>query len=212
VQDDQWRVTRETVRRMRKQAGRQVIQQAQKRRAAGARTPTPTRAAPPHHVWSDDGVHAETTAGWRRQCLTVLDAYTREGLAIACARSRTLGDVVQGWPRGWAQRGAPVSSKSAHGPEVMAQRVTTGLRTQRVETPGIAPGSPWENGHHESLHGVLRDGCLNRWLCTAVSEARRIITHWREESQSVRPHGALQGLTPRAFAVPCSHPSLEKVA
>jgi putative transposase len=63
----------------------------------------------------------------------------------------------------------------------MAQRVTTWLRTRRVDTHFIAPGRPWQNGHHESFHGVLRDGCLNRWLFTSVSEARRIITQWLEE-------------------------------
>ena len=90
--------------------------------------------------------------------------------------------------------------------------MTTWLRTQRVDTHFIAPGSPWQNGHNESFNGVLRDGCLNRWLFTSVREARRIITNGLEEYNSVRPHGALKGLTPQAFAAQCSHQSLGKVA
>jgi len=212
LKDEQWRVNRETVRRIRKQDGLQVLKKEQKRRAVGASTTTPTRAAHPNHVWSYDFVHDETTDGRRLKGLTVLDAYTRAGLAIDCARSMTSGDVVQVLQRLFAQRGAPVYIKSDNGPECMAQRVTTWLRTQRVDTHFIAPGSPWENGHNESFNGVFRDGCLNRWLFTSVSEARRIITHWLEEYNSVRPHGALKGLTPRAFAVQCSHQSLGKGA
>ena len=209
---ERWRVNRETVRRLRKQEGLQVIKQEHKRRPVGTSTTTPTQAAHPNHVWSYDFVHDETTDGRRLKCLTVLDEYTREGLAIDCARSLTSGDVVQVLQRLCAQRGAPVYIKSDNGPEFIAQRVTAWLRTQRVDTHFIAPGSPWQNGHNESFNGVFRDGCLNRWLFTSVSEARRIITHWLEEYNSVRPHGALNGLTPRAFAAQCSHQSLGKVA
>jgi hypothetical protein len=70
---------RETVRRIRKQEGLQVMKTVCKRRPLWASTPTPTRAAHPHHVWSDDVVHDETTDGRRLKCLTVLDEYPREG-------------------------------------------------------------------------------------------------------------------------------------
>ena len=86
---------RETVRRIRKHAGLQVIKHVCPRRPVGASTTAPTRAAHPNHVWSYDCVHAETTDGRRLKCLTVLDAYTREGLPILWARSLTAGDVVQ---------------------------------------------------------------------------------------------------------------------
>jgi putative transposase len=101
--------------------------------------------------------------------------------------------------------------KSDNGPEFIAQRVTTWLGEQHVETHCMAPGSPWQNGHHESFNGVVRDGCLNRWLFGSVQEARRIIHHWREEYNHERPHGALQGLTPAAFAARY-HASLAPVA
>ena len=91
---EQWGVNRETVRRIRKYEGLQVSKKERKRRPLGASTITPTRAAQPNHVWSDDFVHDETTDGRRLQCLTILDAYTREGLPIHWARSSTAGDVV----------------------------------------------------------------------------------------------------------------------
>jgi transposase InsO family protein len=209
---EQWGVNRETVRRIRKYEGLQVIKKERKRRPLGTSTTTPTRAAHPNHVWSYDFVHDETTDGRRLKCLTILDEYTREGLTIHCARSITAGDVVHVLQHLFAQRGAPGYVKSDNGPEFIAQRVTTWLREQHVDTHFIDPGSPWQNGHNESFNGVFRDGCLDRWLFTSVSEARRIITNWLEEYNHARPHGALDGLTPHAFAAQCSSQALKHAA
>jgi transposase InsO family protein len=90
--------------------------------------------------------------------------------------------------------------------------VTTWLHVQHVDTHFIDPGSPWQNGHNESFNGIFRDGCRDRWLFTSVHEARRIITNWLKEYNDERPHGALNGLTPQAFAAQCSSQALEQAA
>ena len=208
---EQWRVSRETVRCLRRREGLQVVKKARKRRPGGVRPITPIRAAYPNHVWSYDFVHDATRDGRRLKYLTVLDEYTREGLAIHCARSITAADVIQVLRPLFAQRGAPGYVKSDNGPEFVAQQVTTWLQGQQIKTHFIAPGCPWQNGHNESFNGVLRDGCLNRWLFASVQEARRIINYWLKEYNHERPHGALDGLTPTAFAVQYSG-SLENAA
>ena len=76
----------------------------------------------------------------------------------------------------------------------------------------MAPGSPGQHGQTESFNGVWRDGCLNRWRLPSVHEARRLIAHWREEYKHARPHGALDGLPPPAFAMQCSGQALESAA
>jgi transposase InsO family protein len=125
LKSEHWRVSRETVRRIRQQEGLQVVQSVHKRHPVGKSTTTPTRAAHPNHVWSYDFVHDQTTDGRRLKCLTVLDEYTREGLTIHWARSMTAEDIVQALQRLFAQRGAPVYVKSDNGPEFIAQRGTT---------------------------------------------------------------------------------------
>jgi putative transposase len=112
-------------------------------------------------------------------------------LAIDCAHSITAKDVVQGLRRLCAQRDAPVDVKSDNGPEFIAQRVTAWLRAQRVDTHFIDPGSPWQNGHNESFNGVFRDGCLNRWLFSAVHEARRITSNSGQRNTITNDHMAL---------------------
>jgi putative transposase len=137
--------------------------------------------------------------GRRLKCLTILDTYAREGLAIYCTQSITAVNAVQVLQRLFAQRGAPGYAKSDNGPECIAQWVTTWLGAQRVDTHFIDPGSPWQNGHNERFNGVFRDRCLDRWLFASVQEARRIIHQWSEEYNNEGPHGALHGLTPAAF-------------
>jgi putative transposase len=200
LQAQRWGVNREPVRCIRKHEGLQGIKTAPQRRPLGTSTTTPTRAAHPQQVWSDDFVPDETPDGRRLQGLTISEAYTREGLERSCARSIPAADVVQVLRRLLVQRGAPLYGKSDTGPACIAQRVTTWLCTPRVDTHLRDSGSPWQNGPNASLNGVFRDGGLHRWLFTSVQAARRIITRWREEYHDERPHGALEGLTPKAFA------------
>jgi putative transposase len=197
---EQWAVSRATVRRIRRREGLQVVKRGRKRRPLSRSTTTPTRAAHRNHVWSYDIVHDETTDGRRLKCLTVLDEYTRECVAIHCARSITAGEVVRVLHRLCSQRGTPKCLKSDNGAEFVAKQVTGWLSEQGIHTRFIAPGSPWQNGHNESFNAVFRDGCLDRWLFASIREARRIIHQWREEYNHERPHGALSGMTPAAFA------------
>ena len=37
------------------------------------------------------------------------------------------------------------------------------------------PGSPWENGHFESLNGKIKDELLNEEIFDAVKEAKALI-------------------------------------
>jgi putative transposase len=209
LQGAPWVVSRAPVRRLRTRAGLQVVQPTRTRRPLGKRPPVPTRALDPNQGWSSAFGPDETTEGRRLKCLTGLDADTREGLPLDCARSSTAGAVVHGLQGLCAQRGPPPYVKRDKGPELMAQQVTAWRHAPHVETPFIAPGSPGQNGPNESFHGVFRDGCLNRGLLASVQEARRLIHTGLAADHDERPHGALAGLTPTAFAAPCGGQSQE---
>ena len=193
-------VGRERVRLLRKQEGLGVVKKQKKRRHGGTTTAAVTKAHAPNHVWSYDFVHDQTADGKRLKFLTVLDEFTRQGLTIECARHITSGDVLRVLQRLFAERGPPGCLKSDNGPEFIAGAVQHWLAEARVQTRYIDPGKPWQNGHVESFHAVLRDGCLNRWLFWSRREARTIVTAWLAEYNTERPHGALKDLTPTAFA------------
>jgi len=95
LKDENWCVSRERVRQIRRREGLQVRLKSKKQRRRGKSTGVPCAAQYPNHVWSYDFVHDRTSDGRTLRCLTVIDEYTREGLAIEVARSLTSGDVLR---------------------------------------------------------------------------------------------------------------------
>ncbi len=45
----------------------------------------------------------------------------------------------------------------------------------------------------------MRDECLNETLFSSLSEARRLLTVWRDDYNRARPHSALANCTPEEF-------------
>ena len=84
-----WKVGRERVRLIRKQEGLQIVKKQKKKRLLGKSTTALSKAKYPNHVWSYDLVSDQTACGRRIRCLTVIDEYTRYGLAIYTNRSIT---------------------------------------------------------------------------------------------------------------------------
>jgi hypothetical protein len=68
-----------------------------------------------------------------------------------------------------------------------------------VERHYIAPGKPTQNGFIESFSGRMRDEYLNEHLFASLPRARKIIEEWRTDSNTLRPHTSLSGLTPTQF-------------
>ena len=96
------------------------------------------------------------------------------------------------------EHGAPAFLRSDNGPEFVQSALKAWLVTQSVQTLYIEPGSPWQNGKSESMHGKLRDECLERELFDTRLEARCLIENYRLQFNSHRPHSALNYQTPDA--------------
>jgi putative transposase len=77
-----------------------------------------------------------------------------------------------------------------------------------VQLDFIEPGRPMQNGHLESFNGKFRDECLNQHWFTGLDDARETIAAWREDYNSVRPHSALENLTPLDFAQRLRQPGM----
>jgi putative transposase len=193
-------IGRDRLRLIRKREGLQVPRKQRKRRRPGKSTADVDRALYPNHVWSYDFVSDQTIDGRRLRFLTVIDEFTREAIWIECARLLNSLDVVRVLDQLVESRGHPAIIKSDNGPEFVAKRIQEWIKDRPVGTKYIDPGSPWQNGHNESFNGVLRDGCLNRWAFVSVREAQLVVESWRQEYNEERPHGALNQITPAAYA------------
>ena len=157
------------------------------------------RAGFPNHVWSYDFVFDQTEDARQLKCLTVVDEFTRQGLAIRVNRSLTAGDVIRILEELFREYGRPACLRSDNGPELVSAAVQKWLKEKHVDTHYIDPGSPWQNAYNESFNSIFRTTCLDRWLFCSMIEARVVIDHWLDEYNTVRPHGSLGGMNPEQF-------------
>jgi putative transposase len=192
-----------------KKAGLQVPRRRPRRRIATGR-PRPNPATGANQVWAYDFVFDATADGRQLKCLTVIDEFTRECLAIDVAGSIRSGRVIEVLSRLVSLRGEPRVIRSDNGPEFISKAVLTWVRNSGIDTALIDPGKPWQNGANESFNGKFRDECLGmQWFMNRV-DAKVAIEDWRRMYNEVRPHSSLQNLTPSEYDRKISSTSAEQ--
>ena len=184
--------------RLWKKAGLQVPKKRRRRRIAASR-PQPHSPTGPNQVWAYDFVFDACANGQKLKCLTVVDEWTHEALAIDVGGSIRSTRVIEVLDRLVAERGAPKTLRSDNGPEFVSLAVLGWLNRSDVKSAFIAPGKPWQNATNESFNGKFRDECLNMHWFSNRAEARVCIEQWRREYNEVRPHSSIAYLTPAAF-------------
>jgi len=182
-------INRKRVHRLWKRARLQV--QRPKRRRQRRERPLPMAAAYPNHIWAYDFVEDQDVHGHILRMLTVMDEFTREGLAIdvdsSTSGERVIGVLVQLV----AAHGVPAYLRSDNGSEFVAMVVQAWLEQRQIQTLYIAPGCPWQNGKDERFNGTVRDECLNMQLFASVAEARVRLELFRRHYNDDRPHSRL---------------------
>ena len=150
--------------------------------------------------WALDFVHDVVQAGRTIRVLCVVDAFTRECLALEVETSfaglrvtRVLDEII-------ARRGAPQSIRCDNGPELTSRHFLAWCLERKIQLVHIQPGKPTQNGYVESFNGKLREECLRVSWFQNLFEARRIISDWRRDYNHQRPHSSLSYLTPAEFA------------
>lgn len=179
-------------------AGLQVPRKRPRKRIATGR-PRPTAPSSPNHVWAIDFVFDTCADGRQLKCLTVVDEWTRECLAIDVAGGIRAARVVDVLSRLVSDRGAPRYLRSDNGPEFVSKALLQWMTKESIETAFIDPGKPWQNGTNESFNGRFRDECLGMEWFRTRTEARAIIETWRRHYNEARPHSSLGGRSPSEF-------------
>lgn len=191
-------MSEERCHRLWRKAGLQVPRKRPRRRAAKQAVDTQVPAGV-NQVWAYDFVFDSCANGQKLKCLTVVDEYSRECLAIDVAgsiRSRRVIDVLS---RLISKHGAPRFLRSDNGPEFVSTAVMQWLVEQKIGTLYIEPGKPWQNGKNESFNGKFRDECLSMEWFRSRREAVVLIEAWRQQYNSFRPHLSLNKMTPLEY-------------
>ncbi len=191
------RLNKKRVQRLWQRAKLQVARPRRKRRRP-IQSP-PQQATHPQHVWTYDFVKDRCLDGTPLRILTVMDEFSREGLAIEVRRTFPARQVLVVLTQLFTLHGPPAYLRSDNGPEFIALAVRGWLHQQQVQTLYIDPGCPWQNGYEERFNGTVRDECLNSHAFASVAEAQVLCAAYLREYNEERPHSSLGYQTPLEF-------------
>ena len=194
---------RKRTQRIWREEGLRVPRKASKRRRLGVSSTAADRltACRPDHVWALDFQHDATTDGRELKFLNVVDEFTREVLAIECARTIDADETVAILGRLVAERGrAPANLRADNGPELTARVLAEWCESGLTETAYIDPGAPWQNAWVESFNARLRDELLDVEEFSTLAEAQVLAADYRDDYNANHHHSALGMMAPSRFA------------
>ena len=187
--------------RLYREEGLSLRRRRRRKLPAVARVPMPAPDRP-NQRWSMDFIHDQLSTGRRFRCLTLVDNFTRQCLAIHVDTSIGGAIVVDVLQKLAAARGLPASITVDNGPEFTGKAIHLWAQENHVTLNHIQPGKPIQNAFIESFNGTLRDDCLNQQWFRSIQEARLLIEHWRSNDyNSLRPHSSIGRIPPDSFAL-----------
>jgi putative transposase len=191
-------VNHKRVYRLYQEEGLSVRKRVRKRVSREVRVPLEAPSGP-NQLWSLDFVADTLSWGRRIRMLTVVDAFSRESLAIEVDTSLPGVRVARVLDRIVGERGAPQAISLDNGPELTSRALDQWAYGRGVRLRFIDPGKPQQNGFIESFNGRLRDECLNEHWFLSLPHAKHIVESWRLDYNQNRPHSSLGNLTPEEF-------------
>jgi putative transposase len=192
------RVNHKRVHRIYREAGLCI---RRKKRKHCIRAGQPLRAcSAANQEWALDFMHDAVASGRAVRVLSVVDAYTRECLALEVDTSFASRRVTRVLDGIIGERGAPQAIRCDNGPELTSRHFLAWCLERKIELVHIQPGRPMQNGRCESFNGRLREECLRVSWFENLFDARQKIADWRRDYNEVRPHSSLNYRTPAEFA------------
>ncbi len=154
-----------------------------------------------NQTWSLDFMSDTLSDGRTFRTLNVLDDFNREALWIEVDTSLPAERVVKVLEQLLFWRGKPAHLRMDNGPELISQRLELWARKHQIALRHIQPGKPAQNAYVERFNRTYREDVLDAYLFDDLEEVREITQQWLEDYNTIRPHAALQGLSPRQFAL-----------
>jgi putative transposase len=151
-----WKVGKKLVYRLYREEGLTLRHKPRRKRRAAMHRSERFRATAPNEVWSLDFVADQLADGRRFRALTILDVFTREGLAIEVGQRLKGEDVVSTLNQIRGKRGTPKVLFCDNGSEFTSQIMDLWAYHNHVRIDFSRPGKPTDNAYVESFNGTLR--------------------------------------------------------
>jgi putative transposase len=154
-----------------------------------------------NQTWSLDFMRDSLSNGRTFRTLNVIDDFNREALWIEVDTSLPAERVVRVLEQLLSWRGKPTRLRMDNGPELISQRLESWAKEKHIDLLHIQPGKPAQNAYIERFNRTYREDVLDAYLFDDLEEVRHITERWLDDYNTIRPHEALQGVSPRQFAL-----------
>lgn len=186
-------------RRIYRLAGLQMGRRRRRGRAKLVRGRCLRRATRPFEGWTLDFIHDRLFNGRAFRGLTIMDEFSRSGLALELAFSfpsrsvtATLDDLAETY-------GYPKYLRIDNGTELTSKIMQQWSEDHCVELLFIQPGKPTQNAYIESFNSRVRSEFLNAHWFRSLLEARTAADAWKHSYNTTHAHSALDYRTPEEF-------------
>jgi len=153
-----------------------------------------------NQTWSLDFMSDSLSNGRAFRTLNVIDDFNREALWIEIDTSLPAERVVRVLEQLLDWRSKPTHIRMDNGPELISQRLESWAIEKHIDLLHIQPGKPAQNAYIERFNRTFREEVLDAYLFDDLEEVRHITERWLKDYNTIRPHEALQGVSPRQFA------------
>lgn len=199
LQREGWRVNHKKVYRLYKDEGLGLRRRKpRRRRAAMSRRPRVTLHRS-NERWAMDFMSDALATGQQLRVLTVVDAYTRECVALEGGSHFRGPDVARVLTRVARHRGLPAVINCDNGTEFTSRAMDHWAWAHGVQLDFSRPGKPTDNATIESFNASVRRECLSAHYFSTLAEAQVVLDLYRGEYNNVRPHSSLGQQTPAEF-------------
>jgi putative transposase len=195
-----WIVNRMRVYRLYREDGLSLRLKPPQRNVSAINRDRQPAASAANEMWSMDFVSDALFDGRRLRALMVVDAFTRQALAIDVDQGIKGEQVVKAMIRIATSRGAPRTILADNGTEFISKALDRWAYENAVTLDFSRPGMPTDNALVESFNGRFRDECLNAHWFLSLADARAKIEAWRRDYNESRPHTSLGWMTPVEYA------------
>ena len=165
-----------------------------------SRNPRPLRQPEqPNEVWSFDFMSDSLACGRPFRTLNIIDDFNREGLWIEIDTALPSVRVIRVLDYLADCRGLPDYLRSDNGPEFISKALADWAKGHQVCLDFIAPGKPAQNAYIERFNRSYREEVLDMYLFSSLDQARSQTETWLHTYNCIRPHDALNGMTPNLY-------------
>jgi putative transposase len=150
----------------------------------------------PNHTWSIDFVSDSLDCGRKFRVLNILDDFNREAVAQEISMSMPAKRVITLLEKAIWMKGKPLNIRCDNGPEFISNDFKLWCKANDINIKYIQPGAPTQNSYVERFNGSYRRAVLDAYIFKTIEQAREITNKWMEDYNNIRPHDALNNLSP----------------